>query len=617
MKLKEVLLLSNLNERSRFYAILSNIISQSDDTCQLSGKEDIEGFVKALVSPRIKEELSKQFARSLRDDYYLDIAADILIQDGKCILHRDQLAYLYKEKMTEVGKSRDAFKNTLNDEKDENDLDVDENRLRDYRIYADCVNVAYSNNEEEYNQNKNTANISNEERSVLSCLANGLGLSHSEARGLYLSQIPDFTEEKSIDEVISSIVSAGVGIYIKKQLTLYIPEEIIEILRDIRGIRIERKYLRRILVNLPSKTLSNILRRHQIKPSRDSDKLNLVLDSGLDVEEILKVDIYPENCSESSKKKMFVEFVTNSLGLPDDAVSGRTMNEKIESFIGYIRQDENERKDTISVDGYDQLISKLGPARVKIAFEILGLDFQDPEKISAKQLLDYDILPKDILYTFSDEVLWQICTDMDVQFYKNMNVMTLVSKILANLNDSENIFIEHYEELANNDSVALARVGLTAPNGNFGLKFQTTTQTIFEKLNLSVRQLKNPSDRNEYADIILDFGEAGIVIVECKSSKRDYSKFTSVSRQVASYARDYMKEHTVLGVLIVSNSFTQDFIDSAEKVSDFDLYLITAHDLKKIYDELKKTTKFKINYRNLLKNTVVKPDLVISGAKIN
>lgn len=620
MKLKDVLLLSNLNERSKLYAMLSNIISKADaDSLHLSGKDDVDGFVKAFNSPELSNAYAKEVARSLRDNYYLDIAVDILIQDGHCILNRDKFKDMYEAKIGEVNNSILVFKNLLENEGSAA-KSVDPLRVRDYRIYTECSKVAYMNDVEEYGSTNNSeANITKEEKSVLNCLAKCLGFSHDETRCLYLCQLlmslkQDSLPVPGVDEVIQAIVSASIGIYIKKKNTLYIPEEFVEVLRALRGITVSRKYMRRILSNLSSGTLRNIMKRHQISQGNNKSRLNAILDSSPSMVEILQDDIYPEGCKENEKKKLFNEFANETLKLPNSASAGRTLDEKIGNFIAFLKEDENNKRDNISVDAFEQLLSILGAKRKAKAFEEIGASFDDAASVSAKTLLDYAILPKDILYAFSDDELREVCGEMGIKVFKNMNSVTLVENILKSLVNSEDVYIEHYVDLANNDSVKLVEMGVNIDSKNLGLKFQSTTQTIFERLNLTVGEIKNPSDKTEYADIVLDFEEQGLVIVECKSSKRDYSKFTSVNRQVSSYVQGYMKDYEILGVIIVSNDFTKEFVESAQMVSEFKLCLLKAEDLKKIYDGLKNQKDFKINIENLLRNTVVNPDLVIKGA---
>ena len=612
MKLKDIIDRSILKERGKIYSYITNFYSEinKDDIRPLSAIPEKEIIGNAFEIKELRELYYKHIKDCLKNDLFCDIAADILIQDGKCIIDKYKFGNLLKDALTKADEDKSIYYNTINYEKDENDLDVSPERLRDYRIYAACVKEAYINDIELTKQNKSDSNISLQEKSVLNCLAEQLGLSNNEARGLYMSQV--FTKDEhpfiNTDDMIKKLVNEGIIINTKN--VIYTPEEIVNMIREIRGILIERKYLRRIISNMDDKMLNMIRRRHNIslKTSRE-ERIKLIVENDISPKEIFGSDIYPENTSENEKKKIFNEFVDSRLGIPLENIQGRTLEAKIDSLITYYANDINETADIISRDGYEQLINILKNCD-KLNKAIESLDFPEDMVITANTLLDFDIFAKDLLYRLTDDDLREICDQQAIKYFKNMNTMMLVAKIIESVNSMENLLIENYLSLAVNDSVSLTQKGIITTFSNLGLAFQNTTQNIFEKLGIKIVNYENPKRKKEHPDIILDFDDEGIVIVECKSGKDPYTKFSSVSRQMDSYYNAYSQQYKVSGIILVANSFSEDFVAEAKSNVTFNLALMDANTLLNIYNSLK-GKKFKIHPLALIKETVIEADLVI------
>lgn len=614
MKLKDIIDRSILKERGKIYSYITSFYSEinREDIRSFSAEPEKEIIGRAFEIEELRKRYLKHIKDCLKNDLYCDIAADILIQNGRCIIDRDTFGNLLKGALEKAVEDKSIYYNTINFEKDDNDLIVSPERLRDYRIYAACVKEAYMNDIVLTKQDKGDANITSQEKSVLNCLAEQLGLSNIEARGLYMSQRFGEGENPFIrtDDMIKKLVNEGIIINVKNMI--YTPEEIISMIREARGITIERKYLRRIISNMDDKTLNMIRRRHNINASTREDKIKCIVENDVSPRDIFGCDIYPENTSENDKKKIFNDFVSLKLGIDLEKISGRTLDAKIDSLIDYYGKDLNDAVDTISKDGYEQLINILRNCN-KLDKAIGSLDFAQNIDITANLLLDYDIFAKDLLYRLSDDDLREICDFQKIKYFKNMNTMMLVSRIIDNVNSMENLLIENYLFLAINDSVTLSQKGIVRTTSDLGIDFQNTTQNIFERLRIKIADYDNPGRKKERPDIILDFGEEGIVIVECKSGKNPYAEYAKVYRQMESYFNSYSKEYKVHGMLLVANSFTDDFIADAKSNIAMNLSIMTAQSLLQIYNELK-GKKFKIQPWVLIKELVVDPDLVIKRA---
>ncbi len=99
---------------------------------------------------------------------------------------------------------------------------------------------------------------------------------------------------------------------------------------------------------------------------------------------------------------------------------------------------------------------------------------------------------------------------------------------------------------------------------------------------------KKMNNNKEKVDILISINDTDVLIGECKSTKKSYSSFSSVIRQIKSYKDFYEKNNfKVKGCFLVSSDFTENFISDCELFTDFDLSLIDAEALENIYSEFK------------------------------
>lgn len=607
MKLRKVIELANQNEISRFYTKLNQIIAETDNSVRLDSKADAEGFANSFSNQSVKEKYEESLRRAIRDDYYLDIAVDILIRDGNCIMTRDNFKNLYDTALIDADRKRTEFLAILQ----EGDKEISQDRLRDYRIYSACVEESLLNDIKERNT---LSKISTDEITILSRLALELELSNMEARNLFLAQIgKEFSTLSDIDNTIKRICAEGLGFFIKKpDARLFIPEEIVEMLMQIRGQKIEKKYTRRILSGMEDKMLNKVKKKHGVKAIEKKAKVEEILDQGIDIERVLKYEIYDDNLTETEKKKTLDDFITNKLNIKL-AKMGRTLDEKIQNLLDYYKNDEQDIASSISIDGYNSLLKDLSNAnltdRIVDEFEL-----DQRLNIEANRLLDYAIKPKDVLYLYSDDEIKDFCTRLELGT-RGKNTSMLIASILEYYTESENIYIDHYEDLACNNLIALSESGIRINTEEVGVKFESITKLLFERIGLDVVSYKG-DNKKERTDIILDFGEEGIIIVECKASKNEYSKFTSVTRQITSYVKNYKSNgYKVLGAIIVAASFTPEFVSECDMFTDTTLSLLDAQSLLQLYQGLKDQHNYEIHPSLFFKRSVVNPEIVIKGAK--
>ena len=619
MKFREILEKASPRDYSKFNIFLTKNIDKTDKQITLSNDE--KTTYNEAFSYFKDTEYRKHVCNVLRNDFLLDIAADILIKEGHCIMSVAEFSEQFKKQFEIV--YSDVNQNWLSKISLE-EADILENpRNRDYHVYAECVKEAFLNNEESFSQNFGVKNVSTEENSILACLARNLGLSHWEARAIFIAVLISSLGGKTkglrynLDDVIDGLVSNAIVIRIRKENNkLYCPEEVVDVIRGIRGIGIERKYLRRIVSNMDDRMLNLIRARHSISRCDREEKERRIIDQNIDIYELLSVDIFDEGIKENDKKRIFNDFISKKLGIDDSLITGRTLEQKIKCLIDYYQNDLNERNDFVSIDGYKELLRKLGDRKVRAAMEKLDLADLLNQNDFVEELQRRDVFAKDILYLFSDDELRELCDESGIQYFKSDSTSKLVTKIIDSVSTAENRLIEYYDLLARGASAELAEKGINISSlSEMGNKFQSTTQTIFEKLGLKVVNYPNPSGKKEFTDIMLEFDE-GLVIVECKSHKEKYSDFASTLRQVKSYCHAYSSSYNVIGAVLVSWSFTEDFIKKAESYTELDCYLalLRAEDLKEIYFALKDEKKFSISSRWFFGRTIIDPKTIISAA---
>ena len=134
---------------------------------------------------------------------------------------------------------------------------IDLTRIRDYKIYRNCVKTAYTNDQERNQDSK----ITWEEQSILLSLSKTLELSQEEIKLINYSVIN--IEKQDIEQVINDLKNIGILFYSKNSLKVYIADEIVRVLRKIRGKEVANKYFRRVLNQLKEPQLNYLCQKTQ------------------------------------------------------------------------------------------------------------------------------------------------------------------------------------------------------------------------------------------------------------------------------------------------------------------------------------------------------------------
>ena len=513
-------------------------------------------------------------------------------------MSREWFSQLLNIELRSLTEKIKAFQSTIANE--------DEGRARDYRIYYACVETAFSNDL----LNNREPQITSDEKSVLITLARQLCLSSEEVR-LIESQILEIPT-LNIDALIKTLKELGCVFYMKRNLNIYVPDEIVKILRSIKGKAIADKHFRRILKRLADSQLNRIAKMHNIsKDLPKEQKIKAIIHQGIRFQEISK-DMFGHKVNATERKKLLNEFIEKRLNIPL-ASKGVTFQDKIEKLIEHFNLLDADPKVMISLEGYKLLIKDLFKVYSKLETIVRDeFELQSSHVLSSDDLIDYNIKPRDILDLIPEADIKAICEQLGIKTRGDF-----VQNILNAYRKSENILIENYTLLANRDYKKLQENGVNIKETDIGLTFESVTEEIFRRLKLEVDQTlkKKVNTSRAKVDIIIKSSDQEVIVVECKTKKdAGYSKFSTVARQMKAYQA--LMERNGLRVvksLIVANHFSDVFINECEWELSLNISLIQAHSLLKIYHAVKDVSYKNFPINLLMRDVVISEDRVIQA----
>lgn len=616
MKLEKVLHELNSFEKNSFLKIIDSILAENPeyqknvDQILAGGATDLKNADHIHIV-QVFELVKDEFIVRVREEFrnttsQLDILIDIIAKEGNAIMKLDWFARLYEKKVKVLKSKIHDFSKVVGGE---STSDLDASRLRDYRVYKSCLHTAYFNDE----LNNQETKITQDEQSILLTLSEQLELSKEETKLINYQVIPIHT--LTIDDVVNELKSIGVIFYSKKQNTIYVADEMVTVLRQVRGQEVAGKFMRRVLKCLKDSQLNLVCRKHGIdwKVSAD-DKIQAIIDEGISFRSLLMEDVHKPGTNLTDRKKFINELCDSKLKI-GDSIKGSVLEDKINSLIDYFNQKERDDKVGISIDGYERLLRDLyetNPSfnqRVREEFE-----FQEEKVLASQFLLNYNIKPRDVLELLSHEDVQEFCKAREIKTRGD-----LLDNILETYTDSENLMLENYPLIGFRDLAGLKANGVNLKESDLGGKFEELTKVIFNELGLNVneevRQRLNTS--KDKADIIVSLSENEVILIECKTVKENgYNKFSSVSRQLKAYASRAEKEgFKVVKSLLVAPDFSDDFIRECGLEYELNLSLISANCLQAILLGFRES-KLKVFPHNLLmRDVLIQEDRVLKAIR--
>lgn len=604
MKLEKIL--DNLNsfEKNSFLKIIDGIIVEqpkkgkeidkilNDTNKDLKNMDNINiakvfSLVEDEFSDIIKEELVNTSSQ-------LDLIIDIISRDGNCIMKIDWFARLYEKELSNFEKKIKSFKKSLEEEKSE----ITDQRRRDYKIYKACLDTAYKNDD----FNNLDLKVTSDEQSILITLSNQLGLSQEEVKFLKYLIIP--IQKLDIDTIINNLKLSGIIFYSKKNNTVYVADEVVRILRKVQGKEIGDKFFRRVLRTLREPQINLICNQYQIDKKLSVDeKIKEIINKGVSFTAVLSEDVHKAGTNLTAKKKFLNELCDKSLKI-DPPIKGVVLEEKIENLIKHFEDIEKDEKVGISIDGYEKMLLEMGES-LKGLNQLLKKEFelQDENVLKSSFLLDYNIKPRDILEIVSERELQAFCQERQIKTRGD-----LIENILEAYKDSENLYLENYENIGFRNLSALKENGIIIKEADLGVKFEDLTKKIFENLGFEVDESlrKKLNTVKDKIDILINLGNNELILIECKTVKESgYNKFSSVSRQLKAYANlAKLNDYKVVKSLLVAPDFSDEFVKDCGLEYELNLSLIKASSLLNILEGFK-NSKHKQFPRNLLMRDVL------------
>ena len=603
MKLEKILNNINSFEKNSFLKIIDNIITGKPKNALLienvlsESSKDLK-TVDSINIVKVFQLLDSEFSEYIKCEFLkpssqLDIIIDIISRDGCSIIKQDWFSRLYDKELSNLKTKLKIFEQSLHDDKS----DISTSRKRDYEIYMSCLKTAYNNDITNNQEPKITA----DEHSILSTLSTELSLSQEEIKLINYLILP--IKKLEVETVINDLKAIGAIFYSKKNNTIYVADEVVKLLRKIRGKEVGDKFFRRVLLLMREPQINLIAKKHNIdrKLSIES-KIDEIIDNGISFKQVLMDDIHKEGTNLTEKKKFLNDFCEKSLMI--SSLKGTLIEEKIESLIKHFEDIDQDDKLGMSHDGYEKLVIQMGEVLPGLnTFIRTKFDLQDENVLRSDFLLDYNIKPRDILEITAEIDLQEFCKAKEIKLRGD-----IITNILDAYKDSENLFLENYENIGFRNFLALKEGGIAIKEADLGIKFEELTKRILTELgfNIDEKLRKGLNTSKDQIDILINLGNNDIIIVECKTIKEsNYNKFSSVSRQLKAYDNNAKKNgYRVIKSLLIAPEFSDDFIKECGLEYELNLSLITASSLMKILLGFR-NSKLKVLPHNLLMRDVL------------
>ncbi len=613
MKLDKILDKLGSLEKNSFIKVIDNIISKNPNKSKEidSILSSADKGLKSVDSQNISKIFSltkDEFLDHLKCEFQdtssqLDILIDIIIRDGNCIMQQDWFSRLYEKELKDLKIKIKGLKIELNNDKS----DLTTERKRDYKIYKACLTTAYTNDL----VHNREAKVSSDELSILVTLAKELDLSQEEIKLINYSILP--INKSEVLDVINSLKNIGVLFYSKKENTIYVADEMVRILRELREKEIADKYFRRVLKLLREPIINIIAKKHSVDRTLSKvDKIEEIIKEGVSLKSILLTDIYKANGTLTENKKELNELCEKGLDIPN--LKGSTLDDKINSLLMYFENIEKDEKIGISLDGFEKMLTELNISLPNLNKELKSrFELQDEFVLSGIFLLNFNIKPTDVLDLIDRENLLKFIKENSIKQRGN-----IIFNILEHYKDTENLFLENYENVAYRDLNSLRENGIQIKESELGIKFEDLTKVILSKLGFNVDEKlkKELNTKKDKIDILLNLENNEVIIIECKTSKESgYNKFSSVSRQLKSYQNLALSnDFRILKVLLIAPEFSDDFVIDCEMDTEMNLSLITASTLLRI-SEAFKISKFKKFPHVLFRDIVINEERILKALK--
>ncbi len=613
MKLEKILASLNSFEKNAFLKIIDGILLDKPKNSEAIGSilstdnRDLKNVDNINVS-KVFSLLEDEFIEFIQDEIscstsQFDILIDIISKDGNSIMKQDWFARLYENKISKFMARIDAFKHSMDSQSAQSNMP----RIRDYKIYMECMRTAYENDR----LNNQDFKITSDEQSILSTLSKELGLTREEVKLIKYQVIP--LKRSGIDDIINDLRNIGVILFSKKNNTVYVADEMARLLRIVRGKEVADKHFRRVLRVMREPQLNQVCKRYQLDwrlPTED--KIAAIIEEGASFRSVLISDMHREGISLTDRKKEINNLCDKGLNI-QPAIRGVLIEEKVDNLVKHFEEVERDERVGISVDGYDKLLRELHEAFPVILESVRGVfELQEVDVMKTSFLLDYNIKPRDVLDLLPDESLRKYCEMKGIKVKGNV-----VENILDSYKDTKNLYIENYESIGLRDLNTLKANGIALKESELGARFEFITKELFTSLGFNVDEAvrKELNTKKDLIDVVINLGDSNLMIVECKTIKeKGYDKFSAVSRQLKSYVElAESRGFRVIKALLVAPLFSDDFVKDCGLEYQLNLSLIEAATLKNVVAGFKQTKLKVLPYNLLLRDVVIQEERILKA----
>jgi Holliday junction resolvase-like predicted endonuclease len=596
MKLATVLDITNQIEKTAFFKLLDQFCNEAEEgrSAKLVDQilSDANGNIKNIDNANIEKlfaHFEDRYAQHIMNKLelsseHLDVLIEIMIRDGNGVMSREWFGTLYSKDLKRVRANVRNFKGLL---KKAEEAVTPSSRERDYLLYRDCLRTAYEN-DAVLNREKH---ISYDERTVLNTLSRGLRLSNQEVRCIRHTIIE--LQSAELDEAIRALREMGVIVVQRKTNTLLIPDEFVWSIRRALGLDLPQKFLRRILKNLSDAELNRVARQHSIDWKQErKQKIQDILDEGLSVEQLLTSDMFQDTASRTDRRDRVQQLMERDLEI-DLPKYGRSLEQKVETLIAYFHQLERDGSASLSVDGYSELLRDIGEQfssinrRLKESFEL------QPENVLDSELLTtHGVTPRDVIYLLSRSEMKAFCSRNEIS-----NRGNTVAQIVKKYRNVDDLLFENIELVGARDLQGLQEKGLSLKESEIGRVYEKLVIQALQKLGLNVDEKLRQKLRTSRLeiDVVVNLGNDEVIIFECKTVKsKIYDKYSAIKRQLLSY--ETLCKNAGLDVrhhIVLSNSFSEDFVGDCEYDDELNLSLLTSRGIRRIteaFEESKRET---------------------------
>src|SRR5690606_27103988 len=140
--------------------------------------------------------------------------------------------------------------------------------------------------------------------------------------------------------------------------------------------------------------INQLTRKYNLNKELSVDeKIEELIKEGISFQTLLEYDIHKKGATLTDKKKELNRLAEKGLNI--GSLKGNTLDEKINSLIGYFESVEKDDNINIALDGYEKMLVHLNTTLPKLNKQLRDhFEIQDEFILKAELLLDYNIKPR-------------------------------------------------------------------------------------------------------------------------------------------------------------------------------------------------------------------------------